>query len=54
MTLLLQMIGANVISLACVGGAIALAVNGRDGWGWFLLVAVLAANTLKIRDAESK
>lgn len=28
-------------SIACVIGAILLALNGISGWGWFLFVAVL-------------
>jgi hypothetical protein len=29
--------------LACIGGAIYLMANGKDGWGWLLFVAVLLA-----------
>lgn len=31
----------NVPALARVVGAIIVAWHGHDGWGWFLLVAVL-------------
>ncbi len=32
-----------LISLCAVISAFFLALNGMPGWGWFLLVAVLAA-----------
>lgn len=30
-------------SIICATGAVWLAVIGRDGWGWFLFVAVCLA-----------
>ena len=33
---------ANLVSLACVGSAVYLAVHDVKGWGWFLLVAALS------------
>lgn len=33
----------STVSVVCVIGAILLASTGHDGWGWFLLVAVLTA-----------
>lgn len=32
---------ANLASILCAAAAALLAYSGRDGWGWFLLVAVL-------------
>lgn len=31
----------NYIAVLCIFGAIIVAVNGHDGWGWFLLLALL-------------
>lgn len=29
-----------VVQLACIAGAIKLMLNGADGWGWLLFIAV--------------
>lgn len=42
--------GANLLSICCVGGAIYLAVCGKDGWGWFLLLAAMCACGPKSED----
>lgn len=31
----------NLFSICCVICAACLAANGRDGWGWLLLVALM-------------
>lgn len=31
------------LSIACVAGAVVLAIYGVDGWGWLLLLAFLFA-----------
>jgi hypothetical protein len=36
---------SNLTSLACVVGAAYLASKGTEGWGYFLLVAVLCTQT---------
>lgn len=42
-------------SIACVIGAILLALNGIAGWGWFLFVAVLTGlRNVKYDDKEDK
>ena len=33
----------NAVSILCVVGAILVAATGHDGWGWFLLVALLTS-----------
>lgn len=33
----------SAVPILCVMGAIIVAATGRDGWGWFLLVALLTA-----------
>jgi hypothetical protein len=32
----------NLTSFACVVGAVFLAFHGKDGWGWFLAIALFA------------
>lgn len=32
---------SHAVSLTCVGAAWYLAANDRQGWGWFLVVALL-------------
>ena len=36
---------ANLTSVACVVSSAYLAFNGVEGWGWFLFVAVLCAQS---------
>lgn len=35
----------NICSVSAVVGAIILALNNIEGWGWFLLIAVLTFTT---------
>jgi hypothetical protein len=41
-------VGANLVSMLAVGGAIWLMYLGRDGWGWLLFIALCCATTLKM------
>ena len=34
--------------IACIAGAVILAVNGIGGWGWFLVVAIYSGVTWEI------
>lgn len=34
---------AEAASIICATGAVWLAVIGRDGWGWFLVAAIMLA-----------
>jgi hypothetical protein len=36
---------SNLTSVACVVGATYLASKNNEGWGWFLFVAVLCAQS---------
>lgn len=47
-TLLLVNLPSIILSL--IAGA--LAYRGIEGWGWFLLVAVILGHTLKSRDKD--
>ncbi len=48
---LLASLAANLISLSCVIGAIVIAISGKDGWGWFLLVAVICESSIVVSDS---
>lgn len=48
----LATIAANVVSGICVVAAVVLAINDKDGWGWFLFVAVLCAGSVKFGGNE--
>ena len=37
-------------TLACIGAATWLEFNNKEGWGWFLFVAVLVTSSIKIED----
>lgn len=36
---------ASFVPLVCIVAAAWLALNDKDGWGWFLLVAILCAQS---------
>ena len=42
---LLLLLLINLPSIACVICALILALKNKDGWGWFLFVALLLAAT---------
>lgn len=48
----LMIIFANLSSVACVIGAIHLASKNIEGWGWFLFVAILCAQTVSTGNVE--
>lgn len=41
---------SNLPSLACILLAGYLAINGVEGWGWFLFLAFLLFTTINIKD----
>lgn len=43
---------ANATSIACVVGAIFLALNGIPGWGWFLIIALFTFSSISISGSE--
>lgn len=43
MKYILANLGVNLVALACVGFAGYLAINNKEGWGWFLFVGILTA-----------
>tara|TARA_R110000868_G_scaffold29897_9_gene111264 strand:+ start:3043 stop:3204 length:162 start_codon:yes stop_codon:yes gene_type:complete len=43
----------SLTSIACVIGAIILALHSIGGWGWFLLIAILT-NPCNINGSEEK
>jgi hypothetical protein len=43
---------SNVVSIACVIGAVILASKGTEGWGYFLLFALLCSTTLATTDLK--
>lgn len=49
---LLFTIGVNLVSLACVSAAAYLAIQEKDGWGWFLTVAVIAQSSVKFTSKD--
>lgn len=42
MTPTLLLLISNATSIACVISAAVLAYKGTEGWGWFLLIALLS------------
>ena len=34
----------NLVAFACVCGAIYLAANGQEGWGWLIFAAIVIAS----------
>lgn len=50
---LMANLGVNLVALACVGAAAYLAINGKDGWGWFLFVGLVCAGSVTFGTAKS-
>lgn len=46
MTPLALALMANLSTLGCVAAATYLVVTGKEGWGWFLFVAVLVHSSV--------
>jgi len=46
MKYLLANLGGNLVSMACIAGAIYLAVHDKEGWGWFLFVGLVCAGSV--------
>lgn len=44
----------NAPSIVCAIGAVLLALNGKDGWGWFLLVSAGLHTTAKVHDKKTE
>lgn len=47
MKLFLANLGINLVSIVCAIAAAYIAAHGGEGWGWFLLVALLCAGSAK-------
>lgn len=43
MKFMLANLGINLVALACIGVSAYLAIHDKQGWGWFLFVAVICA-----------
>jgi len=52
MKYLLANIVANLVAIACVAASAFLAVNNKDGWGWFLFVACCCATTVSFNKSK--
>ena len=46
MKYILANIGVNLVALACVGVAGYLAINDKNGWGWFLFAGMGCAGSV--------
>lgn len=45
-----MIIATNAVSIVCIAIAAVLAIQEKDGWGWFLFVAVLAGQSIKVTE----
>lgn len=50
MKFLLLVFGSNLVALACIGTAGYLAFQGKEGWGWFLIVGLCTATVFSKED----
>lgn len=39
-------IAVGFAAVGCVGAAAYMAINGTDGWGWFLFVALMMVSSM--------
>ena len=54
MKIALMNITANLVSLSCVGCAGYLVLKDKDGWGWFLLVALICQGAYRIGNKKDE
>jgi hypothetical protein len=45
-------LGVNLVALTCVASAAYLVAHDKRGWGWFLLVGLLAAASVSFKDEK--
>lgn len=45
-------LGINLVALVCVGIAGYMAINGKDGWGWFLFLGLCCAGSVTIKSSK--
>ena len=45
-------IAANAVSIAAVSFAGCLALHDKEGWGWFLFIAVICAASVKFSSGK--
>jgi uncharacterized membrane protein HdeD (DUF308 family) len=46
-------LGVNLVALGCVSAAAYLAINSKEGWGWFLFVGLLCAGSVTFGKSDS-
>ena len=51
---MLASLGVNLVALGCIGVAGYLAVQSKEGWGWFLFVGLLCAGSVSFKSDKSK
>lgn len=49
----MAVIGRMIVSAICACGAFALAIEGKEGWGWFLFISLLLGG-FSLSEMESK
>lgn len=47
-------LAANAVAMVFAAGAIVMAVNGIDGWGWIALCSLLTTGSVKWRSKDHK
>lgn len=50
MKFILLTLSANLVALTCIAVAGYLAAQGKDGWGWFLIVGLCTATVFSKKD----
>jgi hypothetical protein len=42
----------NIPAIVCFAASAYMAINGKDGWGWFLFVGILLAQVFRNKSDE--
>lgn len=45
---------ANLVAIACIGVAGYLALQSKEGWGWFLFVGLLCAGSVSSKSSKDE
>jgi len=43
-------LGINLVALSCIGIGGYMAIQNKDGWGWFLFVGLCAAGSVTFKE----
>jgi len=50
----MKLLLANLFSILCISGAFYLMLQGKDGWGWLMLISLFGLHTYSSKSKETE